>query len=178
LSKWRTLKLDSSFRPVQIISAFDAFCMVYMGRANIVEVYEGEFFHSAYKKFPIPSVIALKRYVRRGKLRLRCNRKNVFWRDRCTCQYCGNIFEPKELTIDHVTPRSRGGPKVWENVVASCRPCNQKKGSKLPYEANMHPITSPTVPSAHIFHTVERKSVHKKWLPYLRAYDSVNHEDE
>ena len=177
MEEWKTLKLDSSYRPIQIVTGFEAFCMVYMGRANIVEVYDDAFYHSATRKFPVPSVIALKRYVRKGRLRLRCNRKNVFWRDRYTCQYCGDVFANSELTIDHVTPRSRGGPKVWENVVASCRKCNQKKGSMLPYEAHMHPLKPPMQPSPYIFHTVERKRIHPKWLPYLKSYEVQNFDE-
>ena len=166
----RTLKLDSSYRPVQIVTAFEAFCMIYMGRANMVESYDNEFICSAYEKFPVPSVISLNRYIKRDKLTLKCNRKNVFWRDSNTCQYCGNVFNPDKLTLDHVTPRSKGGPKTWENIVTCCKKCNQIKGDKLPFQVNMQPLRQPIQPSSDTFHVLERGRIHEKWVPYLIGY--------
>ena len=166
----KVLKLDSSFRPVEIISAHDAFCMVYMKRASVVEIYENEFFRSPSQEFQVPCVISLHRYVKISNYSLKCNKRNIVWRDRNTCQYCGKYFSYDELTMDHVTPKSRGGPKTWENIVASCRFCNQRKGDKLPKEAKMFPIALPKVPPFQIFHTLEKENIPAKWMPYLRAY--------
>ena len=168
----RALKLDSSFRPIQIISSFDAFCMIYMGRANLVESYDNHFIRSAYEKFDMPCVIALNRYININKISLKCNRRNVFWRDSGKCQYCGDVFPESLLTLDHVTPRSKGGPKTWENIVTCCKDCNQKKGDKLPHQANMRPLRQPAVPSLNSFRILEqRENVPKKWYPYLAGYD-------
>ena len=166
----KTLKLDSSYRPIQIIDSFDAFCMIYMGRANLVEVYDNKVIRSTHQIFPVPCVIALNRYVNVSKITLKCNRKNVFWRDRYTCQYCGNVKDEGSLTLDHVTPRSKGGPKSWENIVTACRKCNQRKGSRLPHEAGMIPLRLPQPPSPYIFQTVGRQEAHPKWHPYLSGY--------
>jgi len=166
----QTLKLDSSFRPVQIIDGYDAFSMIYMGRANLVEAYENEYLRSTHEKFPLPCVISLNRYVKVSKITLTCNRKNVFWRDANTCQYCGKIYPIGLLTMDHVTPRCKGGPKTWENIVTSCKKCNQRKGGRLPHEAGMIPLNSPATPSPNIFHTIAREKIHSNWLPYLRGY--------
>jgi hypothetical protein len=65
-------------------------------------------------------------------------RHNVFKRDGYQCMHCGK--RPKELTIDHVLPQSRGGPDAWDNVVACCRPCNHRKGARTPEEARMPSI--------------------------------------
>ena len=164
----KALKLDSSYRPVQIIGVFEAFCMIYTGRANLVEKYDDIEIRSTNKSFSVPCVISLNRYVNRDKLNLKCDRKNVFWRDNNTCQYCGELFSENSLTLDHVTPRSKGGPKTWENIVTCCRECNQTKGSKLPYEANMQPLRPPKRPTSYTFRLLEkRKKINKKWLPYL-----------
>jgi len=48
----------------------------------------------------------------------------------CTCVYCGETYELHKLTIDHVRPRSSGGQDITSNLVASCRRCNQEKGSR------------------------------------------------
>jgi len=171
MDSMRALKLDSSFRPIQIISSFEAFCMIYMGRANLVETYDDSYIRSAHQTFETPCVISLNRYIKVNKISLKCNRRNVFWRDKYICQYCGLDFPDKALTLDHVTPRSKGGPKSWENIVACCKSCNQKKGDKLPYQANMQPIRQPTTPSLNSFRVLEQnESIPTKWYPYLMGY--------
>ena len=107
MDSWNVLKLDSSYRPVQVISWQKAFSMVFSGRASIVEVRDGEYIRSAYKTFEVPCVIAAKRYVNRSTITLKCNRKNVFWRDEYICQYCNTEFDEASLTLDHVTPKKQ-----------------------------------------------------------------------
>ena len=166
----KTLKLDSSFRPIEVVSALDAFCMVYMERANIVESYENAVWKSVNQTFSIPCVISLNRFVKRSKTPLACNKTNVLWRDRNMCQYCRKIFSHDNLTLDHVTPKSRGGPKSWDNIVASCRKCNQRKGNRLPHEAGMIPLNTPKAPPLHVFRVLSPCEMHPKWEPYLNAY--------
>jgi 5-methylcytosine-specific restriction endonuclease McrA len=72
------------------------------------------------------------------------NRREVLRRDNHSCQYCGST---KHLTIDHVTPRSRGGLHTWDNVVAACERCNSQKGDRLPHETNMVLKTKPKAPA-------------------------------
>ena len=90
-------------------------------------------------------MIRLKRFVR-GPFRQRVafNRKNVFRRDDHHCQYCAR--QANDLTLDHVLPRSRGGPTSWENVVACCKSCNAKKRDRTPEEANMRLLRKPYAP--------------------------------
>ena len=59
--------------------------------------------------------------------RVPLSRRAVFARDGHRCQYCNRAAE----NIDHVVPRSRGGPHTWDNVVASCRACNARKEDRL-----------------------------------------------
>ena len=77
-----------------------------------------------------PMVIRLVSYVRipRDTHRRKITRRAVFARDDWTCQYCGSR---SNLTVDHVVPRSKGGASSWDNIVASCAPCNRRKGSSL-----------------------------------------------
>ena len=77
------------------------------------------------------------------------SRKNILLRDRNTCQYCGEVLPSSELTLDHVVPRSRGGASTWENLVACCNPCNNRKGSRTPEEANMRLARAPRPFSLH-----------------------------
>lgn len=79
-------------------------------------------------------------------MNVRLTRQNLFIRDKKTCQYCHKVFAEKKLTVDHVMPLSRGGKHKWTNIVAACSPCNNKKGSKTPDEANMPLIKKPKEP--------------------------------
>ena len=98
---------------------------------------------------PRPVVIRLVRYVNvpRDTHRRKITRRAVFARDGWTCQYCGSR---SNLTVDHVIPRSKGGGSTWENIVASCAPCNRRKGDRLPAQAGMHPRRTPSAPAAHL----------------------------
>ena len=108
--------------------------------------------HSERLTFDRPCVIRLIRYVRipRDVHRRKITRKAVLARDAWTCQYCGH--QAPGLTVDHVIPRSRGGESVWENIVASCAPCNRKKGNLTPREARMHPAQPSAAPRADRVH--------------------------
>lgn len=142
-----------------------------MDRVTVVKEYDVEV-HSATQSWRLPSVVALKEYVRRDQTPT-FSRYNVYLRDAFTCQYCGNPFEARHLTFDHVIPRAHGGRSTWENVVAACSPCNHRKGSKLPHEIGMFPINKPVAPSSWDLHGKGRKlptkyqNLHESWHDYL-----------
>ena len=93
-------------------------------------------------------------------------RRAVFARDNWTCQYCGSRAN---LTVDHVVPRSKGGPSSWENIVASCAPCNRRKGNALPRQVGMRLLRQPRTPSPHVFIQVAAPSIPAAWRAYLAA---------
>lgn len=74
-------------------------------------------------------------------------RSILYGRDRHMCGYCGEVFEAKALTLDHVLPKSRGGKNTWVNCVTACKPCNHRKGNRTPEEAKMHLLYVPYVPN-------------------------------
>lgn len=94
----------------------------------------------------VPEVIMLTRFHKLPPRQVKFSRRNIYLRDNYTCQYCGKIPAREELTIDHIIPRSRGGKTTWENVVLACIRCNTKKGSKLPHEAGIKLLSTPTRP--------------------------------
>lgn len=141
-----TLKLDASWRPIEVIDAFKGVSMVYGGRARPLEWYDT----GPHPTLRFPSVIVLKSYVHKRQLTMTCNRKNVVWRDQNTCQYCGGVFLFKDLTMDHVIPQYYGGKKTWDNIVASCKKCNGKKGHKKLEEISMNLLTKPKKPAITI----------------------------
>jgi len=101
-------------------------------------------------RIPVPEVVIATEYdgFHSNLYTVKFSRKNVFLRDKNTCQYCGKVFPKERLNIDHVTPSSQGGLTVWENVVLSCIRCNTKKANRTPRQANMVLLKTPRKPSA------------------------------
>ena len=153
-----TLKLDAAWKPIDIVDGFKGFNMCFTGRANMVLNYSDGFF---------PAVIVLRDYIRKDFTSYSCNRKNVIWRDKYVCQYCGNKFQYHELTMDHIIPKSRGGDKSWTNIVASCKGCNSKKGNKTPKEARMPLIKKPTIPRWSIHVLLRDKEIPNEWKDFI-----------
>ncbi len=94
----------------------------------------------------VPRVIRVLTFSKLLKQEVKLNRRNVFARDRSTCQYCGKRFSSSELSLDHITPRSMGGTTTWTNLVCACVKCNVKKGGRTPEQANLHLIRPPVKP--------------------------------
>src|SRR5215510_6272214 len=133
-----------------------------------VEIVErnGGVLHSERAQVPIPSVIRLHHFVRVPyRNRVPLSRRAVFARDGHRCQYCNRAAE----NIDHVVPRSRGGPHAWDNVVASCRSCNARKEDRLPSEAGFHLQRQPREPHANLWVVATAGSIDPAWEPYLPA---------
>jgi 5-methylcytosine-specific restriction endonuclease McrA len=162
------LVLNASYEPINVCTVRRATVLVLKSRAEVLEKGEGAL-HSELLELDRPCVIRLVRYVRipRDVHRRKITRKAVLARDSYTCQYCGR--EASGLTVDHVIPRSRGGQSVWENIVASCAPCNRKKGSQMPREARMHPAKNPRPPGPTVFIRIAAPRVPVAWEPYLIA---------
>jgi 5-methylcytosine-specific restriction endonuclease McrA len=160
------LKLDSSFKPVEVISWQEAIVLTWLNKAWAVE-YTDEWVHSAKKAFQIPSVIVLFRYVDEKFFSLPCTRKNILTRDEYQCQYCGNYFREADLTIDHVIPRSKGGKNEWDNVVTACRDCNQQKSNYLLENSPVSLIRKPRKPSYRSLIKKRVGNANSKWKEYL-----------
>ena len=165
-NNFKTLKLDSSFRPIEVIDAIEALVLCLVGKAQPIEVY-GKVIKSINDSFELPCVIALKRIVKFRYKTLPCHRKNVMWRDDYQCQYCAKYPVVDKLTIDHVVPRSRGGKNEWLNLVTACKKCNQKKGNKTPREANMPLIKKPTVPKSDVLKNISKNEISDIWIDYI-----------
>lgn len=132
----RVLILNASYEPLHVCSVKRAVSLLMHEVAESVED-SGKVLRSPNSVFSVPSVIRLRRFVRAPfRQRVAFNRKNVFRRDEHSCQYCGR--HTSDLTLDHILPRSRGGPTSWENVVACCKSCNARKRDRTPEEAAMH----------------------------------------
>ncbi len=116
----------------------------------------------------VPRLMLLCTYDRVPRAPVRLSRRNVFLRDGYCCQYCGARPPTRDLNLDHVVPRSRGGKSTWDNLVTSCRPCNLRKGRALPSECGMEPRTAPRQPpfrAAIQLEIVPRRF--EEWEPFL-----------
>src|SRR5262250_2180461 len=130
------LVLNASYEPINICAARRALVLVLKGVASAEEE-SLHAIHSSRNSMRLPSVIRLREYRRIPHQPRALSRKNILMRDRYTCQYCHRTLPSGELTLDHVVPRSRSGESAWENLVACCNPCNNRKGSRTPDEAGM-----------------------------------------
>ena len=105
-----------------------------------------DWIHAVNFQLLVPRVIRLLSYDRVPQSTVRFNRRNIFARDHNRCQYCGHNFPTSELSLDHVTPKSRGGETAWDNIVCACVACNVRKGGRTPHEARMKLIKTPVKP--------------------------------
>jgi 5-methylcytosine-specific restriction endonuclease McrA len=142
------LVLNASYEPINICAARRALVLLMKGVAAAEEQAPSHV-ASARSAMPLPSVIRLLEYRRIPHQSRALSRKNILMRDRYTCQYCQKVLPSGELTLDHVMPRSRAGETAWENLVACCHPCNNRKGNRTPEEASMKLLRAPRPFSLH-----------------------------
>ncbi len=181
------LVLNRVFSPVQLTTAKRAFVLLYGGAANALDDHCEEYDFDLWRMLPVrdgddavpviggalrvPRVVHLHRYDRTPRVTVRLTRRNLMFRDQHQCQYCGKQPPVRDLNIDHVQPRSRGGPDSWENLVTACRVCNLRKGWKTPTEANMHLRRQPFRPKWSMTAQILLGSSTKyaEWEPFLKA---------
>jgi len=161
------LVLNASFEPINVCTVRRAIVLTLKAKAEVLEVGE-VMLHAERLALARPYVIRLKTYVRvpRDAHQRKITRRAVFARDDWTCQYCGSRAN---LTVDHVIPRSKGGLSSWENIVASCAPCNRRKADRTPLQSGMHPLRQPRQPHAEIFIHVSSPTIPPVWRAYLPA---------
>jgi 5-methylcytosine-specific restriction endonuclease McrA len=152
------LVLNQNYEPLNICRARRAVILIYQGKAEIVENGRGDI-RTISAVFQLPSIIRLFSLVRKPAPNRKLTRREVFLRDRFICQYCGQ--NTRELTLDHVIPRHRGGAHRWDNVVAACIACNHKKAGRTPQEAGMRPLHWPKAPPANPY---------QLFYPYLNSH--------
>ncbi len=162
------LVLNASFEPINICAARRALVLVLKGVAS-AEEHATSNVHSSRQSIRLPSVIRLLEYRRIPHQTRALSRKNILMRDRYTCQYCGKSTPSGVLTLDHVVPRSRSGETTWENLVACCHYCNNKKGNRTPEEAGMKLARAPRPFSLHTSRHLMRLLAKSddQWRKYL-----------
>ncbi len=155
-----------SYYPLSLWPWQTAIKAVFLEKVDIVANYQ-EHVHSPSLDMQIPSVIALKQFVKPSEYPA-FTRFNLFLRDKFECVYCGSGHN---LTFDHVIPRRLGGITSWENVAAACLPCNLKKGGRTPQQAHMQISSKPIRPTSwqlqHIGRAFPPNHLHDTWHDWL-----------
>ncbi len=172
--KFRVLVLNRLWQPVNIVGTQRAFSLLLQDHAQVIntldtsyrmmdcaewldysenEVAEDDeaFVQTVRMRIRVPKVLLLREYAQLPVQEVKFTRENLFDRDNYRCQYCGNIYEARELNMDHVIPRDKGGRTSWENIVTSCIKCNSRKANRLPHQASMHLIRKPERPRMRPF---------------------------
>jgi len=162
------LVLNATFEPINVTAVRRALVLLLKGVAQAEELNHAEI-HSASHVVRVPSVIRLLAYRHIPQQSRALSRKNILLRDRNTCQFCGKVFPASDLTLDHVVPRSRGGRSSWENLVACCYQCNNRKGDRTPEEAGLQLVRRPRPFTLHTSRQLMRLIGNKdeKWRKYL-----------
>lgn len=154
-----------SYYPLSLWPWQTAIKAVFLDRVDIVASYDRAV-HSPSLDMQIPSVIALRQYVKPNEWPA-FTRFNLFLRDKFACQYCGS---GDNLTFDHVIPRRLGGKTTWENIASACAPCNMKKGGRTPKQARMKSV-SPIRPTSWQLQEYGRSYppgyLHETWRDWL-----------
>jgi len=108
--------------------------------------------HKIHETMFAPLVIRLVKAIRNlWRKKVPWNKRNIFVRDNYICQYCGIKLGKRNCTVDHIIPKSQGGKNKWENTVCSCFKCNNEKGDRSPFEAQMSLKKIPTTPTIMSF---------------------------
>ena len=180
------LLLNRLFEPVRITTTRRAFILLYAGVARALDEAGESHDFARWRTLPVrqgiddavpivhgelrvPRVLHLRHYARHRRPPIRLTRRNVMLRDGHQCQYCGRQLPTRELNIDHVIPRSRGGEDSWQNLVTACRSCNRRKGRRTPLEAAMPLLRAAGAPrwSMSVQLLLGLRRTYAEWAPYL-----------
>ncbi|MDX1617205.1 MAG: HNH endonuclease [Balneolaceae bacterium] len=158
------LVLNQDYQPLSVCSVQRSVKLLFMDKAEMLHDYPNRKIRTVSDEYSYPSVIRLRRFINLPYTKIVLSRHNIMKRDGNRCQYCGSS---RNLTIDHVIPRSRGGRDSWENLVTACDECNVEKGNRTPEEANMALRKKPFRPVHITFLQSILGAVQDDWKPYL-----------
>lgn len=184
------LVLNRDYRVLRTVSAKMAIIGLFKGVVEVIDVRDGDYYSYSYEEWidystdsninrmnynwihsvrfslAIPYIIRIKNYAGYKRNVIRFSRKNVYLRDRYTCQYTGKKMKAKDLTLDHVVPKSKGGKTEWTNIVACAKEVNAKKGSKTLEEAGLKLLKRPKQPDFIEFYP--SRVMHESWKEFLK----------
>ncbi len=169
----QVLLLNASYEPLAVITLRRALALMLKNQVEAAcnETVE---LRGITHCLRVPTVIRLRRYVNVPRRGARWTRRGVLQRDNYTCAYCGiqsggmqrgQLLTRQDFTIDHIVPVSRGGKNTWGNTICACPQCNQRKGNRMPHEAQMTLRWEPKIP--RVTYLVAWGNVPTTWKVYL-----------
>ena len=164
LTRAPVLVLNLNYVPINVCTVRRAIILLGKGKAELLENHRGQL-RTVDAVIEAPSIIRLVYLIKRPFLPRKLSKKEVFLRDRFTCQYCGK--KSQDLTLDHVVPRRQRGSHSWNNVVAACTKCNLRKAGRTPVEANMKLVKEPKAPDPNPYLILQNRSILEEWRPYI-----------
>jgi 5-methylcytosine-specific restriction endonuclease McrA len=168
------LVLNQNYEPLNVCNIKRALVLIIGGKAEILEEEAAREVRTPSHIYSMPSVIRLHSLVKRPRPVVKLTRREIFLRDNYTCQYCG--VQTRDLTIDHVVPKSRGGTHTWENLVSACRACNHRKGGRLMSETRMTLRRAPFQPRAGRYYSIQRRlerSPNQEWGKFIPGFEAM-----
>ncbi len=163
------LVLNQNYEPLNVCNVRRAVVLVLRGKAEVLEHALGAM-RTATHSVMLPSVIRLMHMIRRPRPKVRLTRKEIFARDGWACVYCGR--QSRDLTLDHVMPRHRGGGHTWENLVSACKSCNHRKAGHTPGEAHMEMRGVPGAPRVSVYHAFfQYLAARHEWQKFVPGYE-------
>ena len=192
-TSFQTLVLNRLWQAVNVVGVERAFSLLALEHAQVIYAEDGSFrvfdgagwfafskdletapgsrvIRTVSQQVVVPTVLLLRGYDRMLMQEMKFNRQNLLERDDFRCQYCGKNFPVKELNMDHVVPRDRGGGTSWENVVISCIKCNSKKSNRSPKEAGMRLLKEPKRPPRRPFmSSLYGKPMEETWTHFIQS---------
>lgn len=190
-----TLVLNRHWQPIQVATVARALIMLYGGAARVVDpldfqtydwsdwskmrpLDDEQFVRTVSSRLRVPEVVVLAHFGGMPGKAVPFSRRNIYRRDRYSCQYCGARPAVEDLTIDHVVPRSKGGVSSWENCVLACYECNRRKADKTAHQANLRLLHVPKRPAWRPLYSWHAKPI-KSWARFLgEAYWNVTLDGE
>lgn len=162
----KTLVLNLDYTPLSVCTVKRAFLLVFLNKAELLKASEGQTINTVDDSYPMPSVIKLDRYVNVPYKGVVLTKENVFKRDGFQCQYCGS---QKDLTLDHLVPKAKGGKSTWNNLVTACKKCNSIKGDYTPEQVGFKLTYQPYKPSYIMYLKELSARMYDEWQPFLEA---------
>ncbi|GAA4377870.1 HNH endonuclease [Paeniglutamicibacter cryotolerans] len=160
----RTLVLNAGYEPLAVITFRRALLLVLTGKASVLAEDESDPVVGPHSVLSRPTVILLHRYIRLPyRDSAQVSRRGVLRRDGNRCGYCGHAA----TTVDHITPRSRGGADSWENLVACCQSCNSRKADKTLRQLGWKLVTKPVRPRGAKWFITGLERPAADWSPFL-----------
>ena len=160
----KVLVLNADFTPINVTSVYKGFTLVSKGKAEVLKASDKPLL-SGMGEFVRPLIIRLLNFVKFRVHKLKINRHRLYKRDGHECTYCGS---KRNLTIDHIIPKSKGGQNTWMNLVTCCSSCNRLKGDRTPDEAGMKLLIKPFEPS--IFSNVINPNIEEIWIEFQKTF--------